>query len=53
MGTVIDADSDDETHEKLWRVKYDDSDVEDCTVQDLQKTLCDDFEVFESMLRAR
>ena len=50
VGTVIDADSDDETHEKLWRVKYDDSDVEDCTEQDLQKILCDDFDQFEALL---
>jgi hypothetical protein len=53
VGTVIDADSDDETHEKLWQVKYDDLDVEDYTVQDLQKILCDNSEAFESMLRAR
>ena len=50
VGTIIDADSDDETHEKLWRVKYDDSDVEDYTEQDLQKILCDDFGQFEELL---
>ena len=50
MGAVIDVDSDDETHEKPWRVKHDDSDVEDCTAQDLQKILCDDFDDFESLL---
>ena len=50
VGTVVEVDSDDETHEKLWRVKYDDSDVEDCTGKDLQKILCDDFEEFEKLL---
>jgi len=50
VGTVVEVDSDDETHEKLWRVKYDDSDVEDCTGKDLQKILCDDFDEFEKLL---
>ena len=50
VGMITDADTDSDTHEKIWHVRYDDSDSEDCTEADLQKILCDDFDEFEAML---
>ena len=50
MGMITDADTDSDTHEKIWHVRYDDSDSEDCTEADLQKILCDDFDEFEATL---
>jgi hypothetical protein len=50
VGMITDADTDSDTHEKIWHVRYDDSDSEDCTEADLQKILCDDFNEFEAIL---
>jgi hypothetical protein len=50
VGTIVETDKDTETNEQIWRVKHDDSDSEDHDEQELQKTLCDDFATFESLL---
>ena len=50
VGTIIDTDKDADTKEQIWHVKYDDSDSEDHDENELQKILCDDFALFNSLL---
>jgi hypothetical protein len=50
VGIITDVGADNEMHEKIWHVRYGDSDSEDCTEADLQKILCDDFNEFEALL---
>ena len=43
-GIVISSDIDADTNDTIWRVRYDDGDMEDCDTRELSSIICQDFD---------